>query len=82
MSQTLYLIDENINNVINGINETSKSIISNTEVRAYMNSSDTPDTVSVQSDVKTFIRNILDNVSYATSVHLFKNSGGGDEHKY
>ncbi len=75
VSQTLYLIDENINNVINGINETSKSIISNSEVRKYMNSPDTRDDVSEQSEVKTFIRNILDNVSYATSVHLFKNSG-------
>ena len=76
VSQTLYLIDENINNVINAINETSKSIISNSEVRMYMNSADHRDGVSAQSEVKNFIRNILDNVSYATSVHLFKDSGG------
>ena len=76
VSQTLYLIDENINNVINAINETSKSIISNSEVRAYMNSADPRDGVSAQSEVRNFIRNILDNVSYATSVHLFKNTGG------
>lgn len=76
VAQSLYLIDENINNVINAINETSKSIISNSEVRAFMNSVHYEDNVSEHSEVKNFIRNILDNVSYASSVHLFKSSGG------
>ena len=75
ISQTLLLVEENIDSVINSINETSKSILSNEQVRDYMSSSGISGDVGELSEVRTFIRNILDNVSYATSVHLFNKAG-------
>jgi two-component system sensor histidine kinase YesM len=75
VSQTLYLVDENIQNVINSVNETTKSIISNEEVRAYMRSDRYTDNVTEKTAVRNFIRNIFDNMSYKTSVHLFPRTG-------
>jgi len=75
VSQTLYLVDENIQNVINSINETTRTIVSNEEVRAYMQSEGTWGSVGRRAEVRNAIRNILDNMSYATSVHLFPNEG-------
>ena len=75
VSQTLYLVDENIQNVINSINETTRTIVSNEEVRAYMQSDGNWGSVGRRTEVRNAIRNILDNMSYATSVHLFPNEG-------
>lgn len=75
VSQTLYLVDENIQNVINSINETTRTIVSNEEIRAYMKSEKNGGSVEKDTEVRTAIRNILDNMSYATSVHLFPNEG-------
>jgi len=75
VSQTLYLVDENIQNVINSINETTRTIVSNEEVRAYMQSEGNWGSVGRRTEVRNAIRNILDNMSYATSVHLFPNEG-------
>lgn len=75
ISQTLYLVDENIQSVITSVNETTKSTISNEEVRAFMMSDGITDDVTMRTEVSNFVRNIFDNMSYATSVHLFPRSG-------
>ena len=75
LMRTLVLVENNIDNTIGLIDDTSQALIASESISDIMETRTFTEDIEARTEAINFIRNVLDNTSYVSSVHLFNNYG-------